>query len=186
MKRCTTLALIVVMLLSFRITGSAQTEVISRYAINIGIGREKVGIPFRKVFDFPAHSSYYLGFERRWSKNAQHAAFQTLDTYVVTNTSAGSGYALQSALGYEIKFLNTFYFSPSAGLGILHLFKPKQSFMQVDGSYEASTDYGKVYPEIFLNLKLGNQLKQFGVFDSYQAGGRYFLIVQRCCMHASG
>ena len=152
------------------LAGYSQKEQTSRYTLNIGLGIEKVGLPFRKVIDFPIHSSYHLGIERRWSDLSEKKAFQCLEVAVFTNSSAGSGYLLHTSCGTKIDIIKAFYFSPSAGIGLLHLFRPKESFVLENGESVLSKDRGNFYPEVLLNLKLGYQLNRMGFFGSYQTG----------------
>ena len=154
-------------ILIFPLSGNGQEKTRGSYALNIGFGTEKVGIPFRKVMAFPTHSSYYLGIERKWDKSGVKKHFQTLDIFAFTNNSAGSGYTIQSSFGTNIQLFRGVYFAPSIGGGFVHLFRPKESFYLVDGSYQPHSDKGKVLPNLCLNIKIGYQLKGFGLFVAY-------------------
>ena len=154
-------------------TTICQEDSHSRYAINIGLGMEKIGMPFREVVDFPIHSSYHVGLERKWSESPAKLGFQSLDISLFTNTSAGSGYTIQTACGTKIRIKKTFYFSPSTGFGIVHLFRPKESFVLEDGSYKENKDKGKICPLVLVNFKLAYQKNRIGLFGAYQIGLQY-------------
>lgn len=145
----------------------AQEKAPTRYALNIGLGTEKVGFPFRKMMAFPSHSSYYLGIERKWDKSGEKNLFQTLDIFVFKNNSAGSGYTMQSSFGSQLYLVKGVYCSPSIGVGLVHLFRPKESFSLIEGVYQSYSDRGKIYPDLCLNIKLGYQLKNLGLFGAY-------------------
>ncbi len=161
---------LLLIILMFPLSGISQVKPSSRFAINIGLGTEKVGIPFRKVFDFPMHSSYHLGIERRWFEDIHRSSFQSLDVFIFSNNSAGSGYSFQSSYGIVFPVFKTFYFSPSAGAGIVHLFRPKESFYLENGIYHKYDDRGIVKPDLCLNFKIGYHLNRIGLFASYQTG----------------
>ena len=170
MCRLAKYSLLLPLVLILPVKGFGQTDNQSRYTINLGLGIEKVGIPFRRVIDFPMHSSYHLGVSRKWSKLSDKPGFQDLVLNVFTNTSAGSGYMLHTAYGVRVKILKNLYLSPSAGIGLIHLFRPKESFTLNNGIYQLSADQGHLFPEASMSLTLVYQRNKIGLFGSYQMG----------------
>lgn len=83
------------------------------------------------------------------------------------------GYNIKTAYVYEIRFLNSLFVSPLAGVGIVHLFRPKDSYLLENGVYKLYNDRGIIRPEAHLGLKLGYNLNKIEVFGSYQAGFQY-------------
>lgn len=147
-----------------------QEKCLSRYSANIGIGAQKTGMPFRSLVDFPLHSSYHIGVERKWHPGECRRTFQSLDLILFNNTSSGSGYAVQTAFGLRVFLFTNVYFSSSAGIGIVHLFRPKNSFVLENGVYVPHHDRGKLLPASQLNLKIGYLHGRAGIIGSYQTG----------------
>jgi hypothetical protein len=154
-------------------TVSGQESYPSRYSINIGIGAEKTGIPFRAIIDFPLHSSYHAGLERRWHRDKQRRTFQGIDLIFFNNTSSGSGFSFQTSYGMRLFIFKNVFFSPSGGMGIVHLFRPRESYILENGVYVPYRDKGRLRPVAQVNLKIGYLHGRAGIVGAYQAGVHY-------------
>ena len=159
------------MLISF--TLPAQEKTIPRYSFNIGLGAEKVGIPFRKMFDLPVNSAYHIGIQRRWSLEPGKSGYQSLDMYFFSNYSAGLGNNIQTSCGSKFYLIKNLFISPFGGIGIIHLFRPKDSYFLEDGIYKLYNDKGIIRPEAHIGMKVGHSAKKIDIFGSYQASVMY-------------
>lgn len=154
------------------LAGPGQAQ--DRYAVSAGFGRQKVGLPLVDLLGFPPHTSIQVEGSRKYGEAGDRAWYQTLAVMTFDNTSAGSGYLVQSHFGKNIPLGKSLVFRPEAGLALTHRFHPSQGFVFRDGHFVWDKDYGKVRPAIQTRTSLGYQSNRITLLVSWQLSADLF------------
>jgi hypothetical protein len=166
--------LTIVIMAFFVIEAGAQEANQSRYAVSASFGRQKVGIPFLKILDFPSHSSFSLEVSRKYGSPHTKSWYQSAGIIGFQNTSLGSGYLIQSNVGKGFPLSKTLGIFPEIGLSITHRFLPKENFVLVDGHYQSGKDFGSIKSGVNLRCLLGYTTQSILLFVSYQLSAELF------------
>ncbi len=169
-----TKGLSIILLAFFVLNAGAQEVNHSRYTVSAGFGRQKAGIPFLKILDFPSHSSFSLEVSRKYGSPHSKSWYQSIGIIGFENTSLGSGYLIQSNLGKGFPMGKTLGIFPEIGISMTHRFLPKEHFVLVDGHYQPGKDFGTIKPGMNLRCLLGYTTQKIMLFISYQISTELF------------
>ncbi len=171
MKRFSLIGVILFSLLNSLI---AQSDSSSPYSIGLAFGRQKVGLPFHEMLDFPPHSNYYAEIARHYGQNGSSSWYQTLGLNLFQNTSSGSGYFIQSHIGRDLWINKSILFCPEIGIALSHRFRPKNILELSDGNYASAKDFGLIRPTMNGKLLVGYQTQLALIYASYQINAEFF------------
>ena len=163
--------LLACMICLFPLMGVAQVERDKSehpISVKMNVGHHKVGFPFRRPFEGAYHFYINLGADRVWKKKDRYTSYQTLDIGGFINESSGSGYMISSNYGHRYRILNRLFVAGEAGIGVVHIFRPKETFELENGRYKRTKDWGKIHPAVNFTIQPEYQLGKIGFHFQYK------------------
>ena len=163
--------LLVCMICLFPLIGAAQTgrgKNEHPISIKVDVGHQKVGFPFRRPFEGAYHLYVNVGADRVWKEKDRHTSYQTLDISAFQNESSGSGYMIGSNYGHQYRVFDRLFVAGEAGIGMVHVFRPKETFELENGRYQRTKDWGKIHPAVNFVIQPMYQTGKIGFYLRYK------------------
>lgn len=147
-------------------------------AFTLSFFNHSISSPFHNIISTPLHPGVQAGIEGRYFETAKSKLFQTLNLGMYYNKYNGTGYYLNTELGYRYTSKWRIFAEALVGIGYVRVYHPTEIYeLTSTGSYEQTNDKGFSSALVSFAIGLGYAIKSSSLV-SFAPFMRYESLIQ--------